>query len=109
MEDAYYRLKKISYNGDSDYSNIIFIESAKLNDVVIYPNPTNNFFIINWQSKDLLNATIQLFDLEGSELNLNSYTENEKIIFSVNNFPSGIYIMKFSTDQKVFYRRLAIK
>jgi len=76
-------------------SNPIF-DSSK---VEIYPNPTSGVINIKGLSKEKINS-IGIYNLLGdfitSELNINTVQ-------------SGVYILKITTDETTFYKRIMKK
>jgi len=103
--DYYYRLKQVDFNGKYELSNTIFIKNKIINDVNIFPNPSNeNLFI------SLNNSTTDEFiwiiytdvigksrhkELVSIQDGVNSYKLN---LFS--NLNSGIYFVQAIRENK---------
>lgn len=77
-------------------------ESFEMNEVKIYPNPTN--LIVNITSKDDSIAKVTIYDLSGKLL-LNS--NQSKIDLSL--FSEGVYLLNIVTNSGVFISRKLIK
>ena len=84
-------------------SNIGISEHNTDNKLFIAPNPTKNYIVIN--SKDKI-KNIELFDVSGrklesfNNLNINEYTIN------LNNNVTGIYLLRISTNQQTFIKKV---
>jgi hypothetical protein len=81
LEQAYYRLKIVDFNGVINYSKILFLEKQSNKTAIhIYPNPTTDF--VFFDTKEPFNLTIRdvlgrIIDLSESPkiVNLSGYTE----------------------------------
>lgn len=71
---------------------------------IIYPNPSNNIAIIEYELKTSANLTINLINSEGSLFKtiLNKFLEsgNQKIEINTSDIPSGAYFIVVQTEQK---------
>lgn len=93
---SFYRLKSVDINGDKQYSNIAPISRSSVETVTAYPNPTKDFVNVqvpaSWLS---LQPTIQLFDAGGKLLSSIIISDATTKI-TLNNYPSGNYILRIS-------------
>ena len=84
-------------------SNIGISNHNTDNELFIAPNPTKNTILI--KSKDIIN-NIDLFDVSGRKiksfngLNVNDYTIN------LTNNVTGIYLLRISTSQQTFVKKV---
>ena len=78
------------------------------NEIVIYPNPTNNYFKINLNNTHKINnlISVTIYKSDGTIL---YKTDNYKDAIQISNFEEGIYFiqMDFSRDQVT--KKLIIK
>ena len=75
-------------------------------DVIIYPNPTNDYFNISVNDLDTKINTVSILNINGQSLKEFNYT-NEAIDISDLNF--GVYIIKINTTAGMLTKRLVKK
>lgn len=84
----------------------VSVEEVALNNLNIYPNPTNSILNVNGDLNVLTGATAQIFDISGKkvkDLSLNFETNNATI--DVSNLQTGTYILSISKNgSKQSYR-----
>lgn len=99
-KNSYYRLRQVDYDGNREYSDLIFVASPLLsstNPVTIYPNPTHGYVHINGSSNELYH--VQVMDLSGKtllELNQTTLKEAEQLINNRLMNDKGMFFIKFS-------------
>jgi len=90
----YYRLKQTDLDGNYQYSAIVPV-NVPFN-FLLYPNPANNLIhIITPVSGKTL---VRVYNMLGSELIANSYTNQSNIDLAVSNLPNGVYLVRIQTD-----------
>ncbi len=82
------------------------------NDLLIYPNPTYNKFVIDFSSiKQIGNAKIQIYNTVGSLVN--EQTENinyaSKLSLDVSNYSKGIYFINVLISNNTYKTKLIIQ
>ena len=85
--------------GPDTLSNLTF----DITDVVVYPNPAEDYIIVKNLDEDIKNVCI--IDSQGRMMNFISI--GGKI--DLTNLKSGIYILEFKTNQNIMVRRKIIK
>ena len=62
----------------------------------IYPNPTNEYFMVEFESYDNINAScrIEIVDVRGKKIKELSLDNIKNLIINVNNLQTGIYICR---------------
>lgn len=78
----------------------------------ISPNPATGYFSIDWQGKTSSPASIQLMDIQGKEVYhhpsaLSLLSGSVRI--PVDHLPSGVYMVKFSSEGQSLYRKLVVR
>lgn len=95
----------ISYfGGDTSTVTISVNENEPLLDEVnIYPNPTNNQITIDLGAAPTKNTTLAIMDLVGKVLHYQALTTTKTTI-NLNNYSHGVYLIKITNDHsnKVF-------
>ncbi len=86
--------------------NCTNIEEKNSNELLIYPNPTDNFLFINC-NKCNQPITIEIQSLNG-EILLNKLLNNENINEIEHNLPSGIYLLIITTGNSKIVRKLNV-
>ena len=72
-------------------------EKERVNDIIVYPNPTENTVIIDLNKSEIKNVNIELFDLSGKMVFMKFYTTN-RINLDLHDFKSGTYILKLKNE-----------
>lgn len=76
------------------------VENIILQNLNIYPNPTDSYLNINGDLENLMNASAQIFDISGKkvqDLNLNFSSDNATI--DVSSLKAGTYIITISKGE----------
>lgn len=102
---SYYRLAQTDFNGLTRYYDIQSIKPKKINELTIYPNPSNGTIQITGDYKTLLDS--KLFDTSGRAIALNpSATESNEI--TVSSLPVGVYTFVYFDNEKVISERIVV-
>ena len=73
--------------------------------IKIYPNPAENILNIDSESKSIDSLT--LFDINGRQISQHMYsTCPTKILLNVPNIDSGIYILRITSGDQVYHKKL---
>ncbi len=91
----YYRLKQFEKNGRINYSNIDTVEFKLATNIVLSPNPTNNYLKIIGLF-GLTIKSINIYDIAGHQITPLSIDAN---ILNVSNLDIGIYFIKIEFDK----------
>ncbi|MDZ7933914.1 MAG: T9SS type A sorting domain-containing protein [Emticicia sp.] len=86
-------------------------EEQTENIVKVFPNPTNEQFVVEFFNTTSKNLGVNIIDINGKTLQerkLNG-TGKQHEIFEISNYPSGIYFVKSYFDNKVFIRKVIIE
>lgn len=76
------------------------------NSIFVYPNPAQNYATINSTSFSKIPATI--YDIKGAKIKTIDIENGENKI-DTSNLLSGVYIIKYLKDSKLYVNRLVIK
>jgi hypothetical protein len=89
--DSYYRLKQVDFDGKFSYSPIVFVEGLA-GEVKVYPNPSQDYFIIS-TGKDKLDSA-RLLNAQGTVVATSVATDaNEATKVATTGLPSGVYFL----------------
>jgi len=99
---SYYRLKQVDFDGNFAYSNIADLYYGRNTPINVYPNPVRDILYINTE-RPVQQALI--FDTTGKQINIQM--TNNKIDVSTLN--GGIYTLKITIGDSVFYEKVLIK
>jgi bacillopeptidase F len=112
--DIILKFESINKSGNNLYlDNIWVYEGAEpvsivennLENLSVYPNPTENNITVNVSNNNLQNATIEIFDLLGKSIYRKKvYQKNSKI--NLNTYSKGIYLLKFSNDDGTILNKI---
>lgn len=103
----YYRLRQVDFNGTTDYSTIILLESSKEIPVKIYPNPVTDLVQL-----DLTGYTeavqINISNLEGKSFYSSGAVVEKIKQISVTEFPAGVYLLQLKSEFSLTTYKLII-
>jgi hypothetical protein len=94
----YYRLKMIDLDSTSKFSDIVKIKNnIKIEDIKIYPNPTNDIFYVH--TNNLNQTEVKIFNVIGIEMqNFDYNVGNNSIEVDISNFSLGLYHIKINNN-----------
>ncbi len=69
---------------------------------LIYPNPTNSFIYVN---RSEINSNIEIYDMLGNKMD---FIQNQNKL-DVSNFKSGIYLIKFESENNTNYQKFVVE
>lgn len=101
----YYRLKQVDYNGDFDYSPVVFIQTGEEREAKVFPNPASNFINV---SKNGYRFSASLIDQSGTTI---AYKESETNFaqFDIKDLPNGFYVVQISSRTGTESKKILIK
>lgn len=112
---SYYRLKQTDVNGIYSYSPVKVIQLDTVSpEIRIFPNPVSGgqIEVLYYDPEDPV-FSIQLYDVTGKLIRIVHRApedKQEKTVVPVNDFPSGIYFIKFGIHSgKVISRPFIVK
>nr|MDH4473196.1 T9SS type A sorting domain-containing protein [Fluviicola sp.] len=92
-----YRLKQVDTDGAISYSEIRNVSLGFGNDILLFPNPANDFFTL--VGKDLSLEHIHLIDAFGKTVKLDvASVSEEAITFSTTSLSAGVYFVRYQND-----------
>ena len=116
-----YRIYAYNCAGNSDYSNEAFLYNSDLTtgvpemkkqDITIYPNPVNDFIIIQLSDNIVGTAQVKICDLTGKTvkaIELEKNNKNEQKILSVSSLEKGLYIVTVNIKGKIINTKIIVK
>jgi len=77
--------------------------------VVVYPNPANHYLNISFLDETMENVHIDMISSSGKlVLSKEIINRNNLEGIDLNNFSEGVYLLKFSSNNKTFSKKLVI-
>lgn len=112
----YYRVKAVNVVGSSSYSNELMVampvgigaETAE-NILSVYPNPTNNNFIAQFNSSLKGKIEVLVIDELGRVVNhqtINKSNDNIQINVDLSTMNKGVYFLKIQSEQAQYIKRV---
>ncbi len=107
-----YRLKAYNENGESDFSNIIEVNTEEISNnldnlcksnIMIYPNPAKNYINIGGISSK---SQIEIFSTDGKKIM--SFIVFSDYIIDASNMERGMYIIRISSKELELNKRILI-
>ncbi len=108
---SYYRLKQTDFDGAHSYSKIVAVNLSQSKDFLVYPNPVsgqNKFFFV--EGLDPGQYTLELYRVNGEKAWFSQIDAGEEIVrIELSDELSGLYIVKFISDEIIITSRLVIQ
>jgi hypothetical protein len=82
--------------------NTASLEAFDLNNVSIYPNPTNDVIYLN-SDKEI--KSIEVYSLQGERINTSKWSLLNSFV-DLSNVPNGVYLVKIRTSKAETTRRI---
>ncbi len=85
---------------------------ADIDEVGIYPNPTSGELNIDFVAKQTTNVDVEIVNLTGSVLRTEKYghvSGQQHFTMDVSDLAAGVYLMRFTTDNAKFVRKITVK
>jgi hypothetical protein len=95
----YYRLKIYDMDGSYEFSNTIAINvpGSASDNIQLYPNPAFDVLNVSVLSSTNSNITIEVIDVFGKKLKLNSYSNiSDKIQLNISQLPAAAYFISIT-------------
>ena len=113
-ENTYFRLRQVDFNGDFEYSNILYIKNTNNSSLTkIVPNPNDGDFIIKLNSVIKEEMVIRIFDIKGSlayhQITINDLNSDILILNIKDKLSPGVYQISGISDEVIFSEKLIVK
>ena len=113
---SYYQLSQTDFDGKSTSFSPISItcEQSIIGDYSVYPNPANEVLMIDIDLETYQgdNITLELFDVKGALVNLQSVQLNRgynHLEVDLSKVPEGIYLLKFNGTKNYMNQTRIVK
>jgi hypothetical protein len=97
----YYRIKQVDFDGEHDFSTTIGINYSTqimINELKLFPNPTQQNVSVSWKSR-MLTGFVQLLDLNGQIAKSLEVQNTTNTRMDVSDIQNGVYYIKVSSDE----------
>ena len=74
--------------------------------IFVHPNPASDFLTIQFKNTFSVLYSLLIFDMKGKQVGLSYQINKENIIVNISSLPSGIYVLKASTPNGIFYNKI---
>jgi hypothetical protein len=88
--------------------NPLSTESFNSNSFSIYPNPNNGEFNVKFNSSKFANSTLEIFDVLGKKLHIQTLANDETTI-KTENFAKGIYLVKLTKENQTITTKIVVE
>ncbi|APG66135.1 hypothetical protein LPB136_12475 [Tenacibaculum todarodis] len=78
-----------------------------LNNIAIYPNPSDSVFNINWNTGEALN--IRVFDITGKQVFTKKNITNNSYQLDLDGYAQGIYLLNMNMNGKTATKKIILK
>ncbi|WP_158085122.1 T9SS type A sorting domain-containing protein [Niastella vici] len=96
-------------SGVSNIQNEVALEQPKLENVKIYPSPSNGLVNIQFNRSELLNAEITVTDQSGRIVyKMSNKSESNQIQLNLQHLSNGLYFIKVNAQNKVAVKKVLI-
>lgn len=105
---AYYRLKQIDLDGQSEYSDLCFVNSeVEEYKLKIYPNPAGNTVYISLGTEE--SPSVSVLNNWGDEVPVRMYDGENGKVLDTTGLPDGLYIVEVTINRKVFKEKVIVQ
>jgi hypothetical protein len=88
--------------------NPLSTESFNSNSFSIYPNPNNGEFNVKFNSSKFANSTLEIFDVLGKKLHIQTLANDETTI-KTENFAKGIYLVNLTQENQTITTKIIVE
>ena len=111
---VYYRLRIVDKDGKYSYSKIIPVKlDQPESSISVYPNPVDNYAIVNLYSDKPGTGLLRLIDDAGRQLMTKSFTvingNNSQILDQLGHLPKGIYVIQVMVNNNLYNQKIVKK
>ena len=111
---VYYRLRVVDNDGKYNYSKIISVNlDQPENSFSVYPNPVDNYAIVNLYSDKPGSGVIRLIDEAGRQILTKSFTvmagNNNLTVDQLGHLPKGIYVVQVMLNNNLYNQKIVKK
>ncbi len=111
---VYYRLRIVDKDGKYNYSKIIAVKlDQPENSISVYPNPVDNYAIVNLYSDKPGNGVVRLIDEAGRQILIKSFTvvggNNNLTLDQLGHLPKGIYVIQIMLNNNLYNQKIVKK
>jgi hypothetical protein len=105
MPPIWYKSNSSNYVNDQGGCETLSVNSVDAETFNMYPNPTENVLNINTKAS---NAELEIYNITGKIVFTKTLVQGKNSI-NVSNLPSGIYLTRFISENKVDTKKLIIQ
>ena len=102
---SYYRLKTVDHDGKFMYSNVVAVNFQANSTVSVYPNPVKDQLHIQL-SKETLILDVAVYDLNGKLVWKENLAKTSEVNLNVKDWTAGVYVVKITTDDTQFTKKI---
>ncbi len=111
---VYYRLRIVDNNGKYSYSKVIPVKLNQPDNIFsVYPNPVDNYTILNLYSDKPGNGMLRLMDNSGRQIITRSFNitngNNSVMIDQLGYLPKGIYFVQVMVNDNLYNQKIVKK
>ncbi len=111
---VYYRLRVVDNDGKYTYSQIIPVKLGQPEtSFSVYPNPVDNYAILNLFADKPDNGMLRLIDNSGRQILTKSFTitngNNSIMVDQLGNLPRGVYIIQVMVNNNLYNQKIIKK
>jgi hypothetical protein len=111
---VYYRLRIVDQSGKFVYSKVVPVKlDQPANSFSVYPNPVDNYTVLNLLSDRQSTGTLRVLDNSGRQILMRSITvnngSNSIVLDQLGNLPRGIYMVQVLLENNLYNQKLLKK
>lgn len=98
---------EFSFSETSEICFVLETENGSSNDLSIYPNPSQDHFMIAAGDRNI--ESMQIFDIQGRMVVQRTLNESGTIRVESNSLKSGVYVILLQSNEGIIRRRLVVE
>ncbi|MGB0881321.1 MAG: T9SS type A sorting domain-containing protein [Vicingaceae bacterium] len=103
---SYYRLLQTDFDGKYSYSNVVFVNFSNIEQLSVYPNPTNGLLNVSYKNNSLAEVLFNVYDVSGRLVESRNYQPVQegfqKFKVNLRKLENGSYFYNLQIDGQIF-------
>jgi hypothetical protein len=108
---SYYRLSQTDYDGTTTQSGLVAVHTKTIDDVLLSPNPVNDYTSLTFTSKIAGNVVLKMYDMTGKLVKNHSIPLKEganQLPINLRSLSNGIYMLMIQDSDNQILEQIKV-